>query len=363
MRRAQYPAVNGSGYRMCVVASMAGRSGRLVETVNTDTKCIPLVTRRMLSRLLFGLALVCGQGGAQTFPTKPVRIIVPYAAGGITDIATRIVAIKMGESMGQPVIVDNRPGASGVIGSDLVAKALPDGYTLLATSTTHTVISTLIPKLPFDPVTDFVPIAVIASSTSALVVNSRSPFKTVSDLVAYAKANPGKLSFASGGNGALAHLTSERFKREAVIDIVHIPYKGGGPASADLMGGHVSLFFDVLTTSLPNIKAGNFRALAVSSSERSPLLPGTPTMIESGFPGFTASAWVGLLAPAGTPRAIIDKINAELLKALQTSEVKEGLSNLATVPGGGGPEQFQAFLTSETARWSKVIKDAGIKNE
>lgn len=328
-----------------------------------DAQRVPIVSRQLFSAFLFGLALVCAVAGAQTFPTKPLRIVVPYAAGGISDIATRLVAIKMSESMGQPVMVDNRPGASAIIGSDLVAKAAPDGYTVLATSITHTVISGLIPKLPFDPVADFVPIGLIASASSALVVNSRSPFKTVSELVSYAKANPDKLSFASGGNGALAHLSGERFKREAGIAIVHIPYKGGGPASADLLAGHVSLFFDVLTTSLPSIKSGTLRALAVTSAERSPLLPGIPTMIESGFPGFTAGAWTALLAPAGTPRAVVDKINSQLLKALGNLEVKEGLSRLATEPGGGTPEQLSAFLAAETDKWSRVVKEAGIKNE
>ena len=330
---------------------------------NIDTQFDSIVTRRIFLRLLFGLALVCAGAGAQTFPTKPLRIVVPYAAGGISDIATRLVATKMSESMGQSVIVDNRPGASAIIGSNLVAKAAPDGYTLLATSVSHTVVSSLMPKLPFDPVADFATIAVIASASSALVVNSRSPFKTVSELVSYAKANPDKLSFASGGNGALAHLSGERFKREAGIEIVHVPYKGGGPASADLLAGHVSLFFDVLTTSLPNIRAGTVRALAVTSAERSPRLPNIPTMIESGFPGFTASAWTVLLAPAGTPRPVVDKINAELLKALNNSDVKEGLSRLATDPGGGTPEQLSAFLAAETDKWSKVVKAAGIKNE
>ena len=320
-------------------------------------RCLGLAMR------VVGLALLSAGAVAQTFPAKPVRIVVPYAAGGITDIATRLVAARMAESFGQAVIVDNRPGASAIVGSDLVAKSAPDGYTLLATSITHTVVASLIPKLPFDPVADFTPVGLIASASSALVVNSRSPFKTVAELVAYAKANPGKLSFASGGNGALAHLSGERFKREAAIDIVHIPYKGGGPASADVMAGHVSLFFDVLTTSLPHIRAGNVHALAVTSPERSSLLPAVPTMIEAGFPGFTASAWTALLAPAATPKSIVDKLNAELLKALQRPEVKDGLARLATDPGGGSPEQLAAFLAGETDKWSKVVKEAGIKNE
>ena len=326
-------------------------------------KRVPTVGRRFLATLLVGFAFVGEAALAQTFPARPVRIVVPYAAGGITDIATRLVAARMAEYFGQAVIVDNRPGASAIVGSDLVAKSAPDGYTLLATSITHTVIASLIPKLPFDPVADFAPIGMIASASSALVVNSRLPFKSVTELVDYAKANPGKLSFASGGNGALAHLSGERFKRQAGTDIVHIPYKGGGPASADLLAGHVSLFFDVLTTSLPHIRAGNVRALAVTSPERSPFLPSIPTMIESGFPGFTASAWSALLAPAGTPRSIVDRINTELLKALQRLEVKDGLSKLATDPGGGTPEQLTAFLAAETEKWSKVVKEAGIKNE
>ena len=316
------------------------------------------------SRCAVGIffALVTALAHAQTYPTKPIRLVVPFPPGGATDILARDVAQKLTEAWGQSVIVDNRPGAGGNIGSELVAKSAPDGYTLeMGTVGTHAINASLYAKMPYDHVKDFTPVILVAGVPNVLVVNPAVPANSVAELVAYAKANPGKLNFASSGNGTSIHLSGELFKVMAGVQITHIPYKGSAQALQDLLAGQVQLMFDNLPPSLPQIKAGKLRALAVTSATRAPALPDVPTLAESGLPGFEASSWFGILAPAGTPAPIVAKLNAEIAKYLATPEAKEKLLKQGANPAGGTPEDFAKHIAAETAKWAKVVKDSGAK--
>jgi tripartite-type tricarboxylate transporter receptor subunit TctC len=299
---------------------------------------------------------------APAYPTKPIRLVVPFPPGGATDLLARDVGQKLTEAWGQSVVVDNRPGAGGNIGTELVAKAAPDGYTLeMGTVGTHAINASLYAKLPYDHVKDFVPVILVAGVPNVLVVNPSVPANTVAELIAYAKANPGKLNFASSGAGTSIHLSGELFKVMAGVQMTHIPYKGSAPAVQDLIGGQVQLMFDNLPPSLPQIKAGKLRALAVTSAARAPALPDVPTLAESGLPGFEASSWFGVLAPAGTPPAIVAKLNAEIAKWLATPEAKEKLSKQGANAAGGTPEDFAKHIAVETAKWAKVVKESGAK--
>jgi tripartite-type tricarboxylate transporter receptor subunit TctC len=299
---------------------------------------------------------------AQTYPSHPIRLVVPFPPGGTTDILARAVAQKLSESFGQQVIVDNRPGAGGNIGTELVAKAAPDGYTLeMGTVGTHAINASLYSKLPFDHVKDFVPVILVAGVPNVLVVNPALPVHSVQELIAYGKANPGKLYFASSGSGTSIHLSGELFKTMTGVQMTHVPYKGSAPALTDLMGGQVQLMFDNLPSSLGFIKAGKLRALAVTSAERASALPDVPTIAESGVPGFEASSWFGVLAPAGTPREIVQKLNAEIAKWLATPEAREKLASQGAIAAGGTPEDFARHIAAETAKWAKVVKASGAK--
>jgi len=299
---------------------------------------------------------------APAYPSKPIRLVVPFPPGGATDILAREVGQKLTEAWGQSVIVDNRPGAGGNIGAELVAKAAPDGYTLLmGTVGTHAINASLYAKLPYDHIKDFAPVILVAGVPNVLVVNPALPVGTVGELIAYAKANPGKLNFASSGNGTSIHLSGELFKVMAGVDMTHVPYKGSAPAVQDLIAGQVQLMFDNLPPSLPQIKAGKLRALAVTSATRAAALPDVPTMAESGLPGFEASSWFGILAPAGTPSTIVAKLNAEVAKWLATPEAKEKLSKQGANAAGGSPDDFARHIAAETTKWAKVVKDSGAK--
>jgi len=318
----------------------------------------------MLHRWVLGLvlALVAALAAAQTYPTKPIRLVVPFPPGGATDILARDVAQKLTEAWGQSVIVDNRPGAGGNIGSELVAKSAPDGYTLeMGTVGTHAINASLYAKMPYDHVKDFTPVILVAGVPNVLVVNPSLPANSVAELIAYAKANPGKLNFASSGNGTSIHLSGELFKVMAGVQITHIPYKGSAPALQDLVGGQVQMMFDNLPPSLPQIKAGKLRALAVTSAARASALPDVPTLAESGLPGFEASSWFGILAPAGTPAPIVAKLNAEIARYLATPEAKEKLAKQGANAAGGTPDDFAKHIAAETAKWAKVVKDSGAK--
>jgi tripartite-type tricarboxylate transporter receptor subunit TctC len=299
---------------------------------------------------------------AQGYPAKPVRVIVPFPPGGATDILARAASQKMSEAWGQPVIVDNRPGAGGNIGSDLVAKAPNDGYTLLmGTVGTHAINPGLYAKMPYDHIRDFVPIVLVAGVPNVLVVHPSVPANSVRELIAYGKANPGKLNFASSGSGTSIHLSGELFKVLTGVQMQHVPYKGSSPAVSDLLGGQVQLMFDNLPSALPHIKAGKLKALAVTSAVRAPALPDVPTVAESGVPGFESASWFGLLAPAGTPRDIVVKINAEVDKWLATAEAKEKLAAAGANAAGGSPEDFAKHIAAETAKWAKVVRESGAK--
>jgi tripartite-type tricarboxylate transporter receptor subunit TctC len=319
-----------------------------------------LLLRAMASIAIAGFAALAH--AQTTYPAKPIRLVVPFPAGGTTDILARAVAQKLTESMGQPVVVDNRAGAGGNIGADLVAKSPPDGYTLLmGTVGTHAINASLYAKMPYDHVRDFAPVILVAGVPNVLVVTPGLPVKSVQELIAYGKANPGKLNFASSGNGTSIHLSAELFKTMTGVQMAHVPYKGSAPALVDLAGGQVQLMFDNLPSALALIKGGKLKALAVTSLQRSAALPDVPTVAESGLPGFEASSWFGLLAPAGTPKDIIAKLNSEVAKWLATPEAKEKLAAQGAIPAGLPPEEFARHIATETVKWQKVVKDSGAK--
>jgi tripartite-type tricarboxylate transporter receptor subunit TctC len=299
---------------------------------------------------------------APSWPARPVRMVIPFPAGGTTDILGRVAAQKLSESLGQQVIPDNRPGASGNIGTEQVARAAPDGYTLLtAPGSTLTIHPSLYPKLGFDPLKDFAPITILAGVPNLLVVHPSLPARNVKELIALAKSKPDQLNYASTGAGQSTHLSMELFKSMAGVKIVHVPYKGSAPAVTDLLGGHVPMMFDNMPSALPHVKAGKLRAIGVSTSKRSSTAPDVPTVAESGLPGFDVTVWFAVLAPAATPRDITDRLHRTLVKALQAGDVRERLASQGAEPVGNTPEQFTAQMKADLAKWAKVIKDANIK--
>jgi tripartite-type tricarboxylate transporter receptor subunit TctC len=317
-----------------------------------------------LQRFVAGLCLgvLASLAWAQSYPAKPIRLVVPFPAGGTTDILARAVAQRLTDDWGQPVVVDNRPGAGGNIGTELVAKAAPDGYTLeMGTVGTHAINASLYAKLPYDPVKDFAPVILVAGVPNVLVVNPAVPATTLQELIAYAKANPGKLNFASPGNGTSGHLCGELFKVMAGVQMAHVPYKGSAPALHDLIGGQVQLMFDNLPSALPQIKAGKLRALAVTSTTRAPALPDVPTLAEAGVPGYAAASWFGLFAPAGTPPAVVAKVNTAVAHWLASPEAKEKLLAAGADPAGGSPEDFARHVAAEATKWAKVVRESGAK--
>ena len=309
------------------------------------------------------LLAISGAAQAQAYPSRAVRLVVPFAAGGSTDIIGRTVGQKLNELWGQPVVVDNRPGGSTVIGTDIVAKAVPDGHTLLITPAPFTIVPSLIAKLPYDPAKDFEPVTLINTTPLVVVVHPGVPAKSVTDLVALAKSRPGALNYGSSGSGGSNHLAGELFNAMAGVKMVHIPYKGNAPALTDLVGGHVDLVFNGLTSAFALIKGGKLRALAVTSRERSPVLPDLPTVSETGLKGFEAVAWNGLSAPAKTSREIVARVNADVIKIVNAPELKERLKAEGSDPVGSTPDEYARFLRDEIAKWAKVIKFAGVKSE
>lgn len=299
---------------------------------------------------------------AAPYPTKPIRIIVAYTPAGTTDILARLVGQKMSEAWGQPVIVDNRAGAAGNIGTELASKSTPDGYTLImGTAGTHGINVSLYRKLGWHPVKDFAPVSLVAMVPNIMVVNNGLPVKSVKEFIAHVKANPGKLSYGSPGNGSTAHLSMELFKSMTGTNIVHIPYKGSAGVLADVMGGQIAVTIDNMPPYIPQVKAGKLRALAVSTAKRSSAMPELPSIAEAGVSGYDSGAWFGLLAPAGTPKDVVAKLSAETARIIRLPDIHKRVSELGAEPVGGKPEEFAALIQSEIAKWAKVIKDAKVE--
>ena len=299
---------------------------------------------------------------ASEYPTKPIRIIVQFTAGTSTDIMARLIAQKMGQDWGQQVIVDNRPGAGAVLGTEMGAKAPPDGYTLtMAVSSAFGINPTLYAKLPYDAINDFAAISNLGLTPQTLVVNPSTPYKTVKEFVAAAKEKPGQINYASLGSGSTSHLTMEMFRSTADIKLNHVPFKGSADAHTQLIGGQIPAMFDAIPATLPHMKSGKLRGLGIATLKRSQFVPDLPTIAESGYPGFEAVGWIGIAAPAKTPAAILDKLNAEMVKIINQPDVKERLATLAFTPVGDTRAQFAAYIKSEIAMWGKAVKDSGAK--
>ena len=321
------------------------------------------LSSRLIARLSAGLlaAAFAAPALAQSYPTKPVRIVVPYPPGGPNDIVARTVGQKLSEQLGQPVIVDNKPGASGNIGAESVAKSPPDGYTLLLLTTGHTINPSLYPKLGYDLEKDLAPVTQLTAGPMVVVANPSLPAKNIKELISLAKAKPGSLNFGSAGNGSSTHLAPELFSSMAGIKMNHIPYKGSAPALTDLMAGQIQVAFDFMISAMPHVKSGKVKALAVTSTTRSPAAPDLPTVAESGVPGFEVIGWNGLVVPARTPKDVVAKLNAELKKALDQPDAKERFAAQGFSATWTTPEKFGAYIESEHAKWAKVVKDSGAK--
>ena len=301
---------------------------------------------------------------AQDFPSRPVRVVVPYPPGGPTDVIVRVIANRLPETLGQQVVVENRAGASGMIGADLVAKSPPDGYTLLVNPSIHVILPSLVPKMPFDAIKDFTHITLLVSVPLFLVVNDSLPVKNVRELIAYAKANPGKLNFASASSGSSSQLAGEQFKLFAGVEMQHIPYKGSTPALTDVMGGQVQMMFDSTPSAMPFVKSGKLRALAVTTAKRTQAAPDIPSMAESGLPGFDHSNWYGVWGPPGLSRDVVNKLSVAIAATMQRKDVRDRLVDLGADPVDGvSPAQFEAYAQSELARFAKIVKQAGVKME
>ena len=320
------------------------------------------ITRRGFAAFAIVLALG-GGASAQSWPTKPIRMIVPYTPGGYTDLMARTVGQKLSEALGQPIVFENKPGANAIIGTDVVAKAPPDGYTIGAVIAAHAVNATLNPKLPYDTLKDFSYVSLMSVAPLIMIAHPSLPANNMKELIALAKAKPGELNFASSGVGAAAHLTMEMFKSRTGINMQHVPYKGTAGALQDTVGGRINVMFDVVGPLMPQVRAGNVKALAVTAKERIPAAADVATMAEQGVPDFISGTWAGIIAPAGMPKEIVDRIAAETRKALADPAMKDKLAEQGIVAVGNTPDEFRAFVAEEVARWGTVIKDAGIKAE
>lgn len=316
----------------------------------------------ILTALGIAVAAPNGAVAKPDYPLKPVRLVVPFPPGGINDVLARVLGQKLTENLGVTVVIDNRPGAGGTIGSNIAAKAVPDGYTLLFGATSTVAVSpSMYSKLPYDPVKDFSPIVQIASVASVLIVNPSLPVQSAKELITLAKAKPGQLNFGSAGAGTSHHLGGELFNTLAGINMVHVPYKGGAPAMTDLIGGQISILFEPLPTALPQIKGRKVRPLAVTTPQRSPVLPDLPTIAAAGLPGYDLTIWFGVLAPARTSREIVNRLNAEILKVLQSADVRERLAAQGAESIGDNPGQFAAHIEKEITRWAAVVKASGAR--
>ena len=318
---------------------------------------------KLAAALAAAISLASGGALAQAFPTKPIRFIMPYPPGGSSEILARPIALEMSKNLGQQVVIDYKPGAGSTIGADITAKSPPDGHTIVMLLTAHAINASLMPKLPYDTLKDFASVTLAATLPLVVVVNSQSPIQSLQELIAAAKASPGKLNYASAGAGNTSHLAVEYFKSVVGLDLAHVPYKGSGPAVTALLAREVDLIFDSLSSSLAQIQGGKFRAIGVSTSKRSHVLPQVPTIIESGVPGFDISVWYGVFAPAATPPAVVQKLNAEIVKAMNAVAAKEKIEGYGYQIVGSTPAQLDAHVKAEMTRWAKVVKDSGAKLE
>jgi tripartite-type tricarboxylate transporter receptor subunit TctC len=310
---------------------------------------------------LIAATLFAGAALAQPYPNKPVKLIVTYPAGGSSDLMARILAQKLGEAWGQPVVVESKPGAAGSIGMDYAKQQQPDGYSFVIGNLGPVTVNPILSKVPYDSERDFVPVSLIATGPNILVVNPNTPVKTLGELVDYARANPGKINFGSSGPGSVAHLSGEMFKNQAKLDITHVAYKGGILSVQDLVAGHVQLVFSDALPVMQFIKSGRLRALAITGPERSPFVPDIPTCVESGMPGLVAINWWGVLLPAGTPRPIVQKFHADIVKVMKDADLKERFAALGVDAVSSSPEEFAAFMRTEAVKYAKLVKDANIK--
>jgi tripartite-type tricarboxylate transporter receptor subunit TctC len=354
----------------CISQSSGGIGGTARLSNSLSLFRLTFVSLRVLRvQLFFFICILCAHCGnlhfayAEGYPSKPIRIIVPYPPGGFNDTLARTLGQKLTEKWGQPVIVDNRPGGGTTIGTNLAAKSAPDGYTLLIVSFAFAANPALFASLPYDSARDFSPIVLAASTPNLLVVNPGLPVKSVKELIALAKSKPGKLNYASAGNGSSNHLSMELFKSLTGVDVVHIPYKGSAPAVTDLIGGQVDVMFDNVPNVLPQVKAGKLRALAVSTKERSAFIKELPAVAEAGVSGFDVSVWFGVVAPAGTPQPVIAKLNAEINGILKLPEIRQSFNNQGVETAGGTSGEFSSFIAAQTTKWAKVVKDSGAKAE
>ena len=323
-----------------------------------------LSRRRFTVSAAAAASCVAAPGWAQSaWPQRPIRIIVPYTPGGFTDQMARLVQQGLQQRLGQPIVIDNKPGANSLIGVDAVAKAAPDGSTFGVVIAAYAANTTLYPKLPYDPKKDLTGVSLLGVSPLLAAVNNDAPFKTAKELIDYARANPGKVSFGSSGNGSAAHLTTELWKSLTKTYMIHIPYRGAVPALTDLLGGQIQLFFDAPTGLINQGKQGKVRLIGVAGERRLPAIPDVPTFIEQGFAGFTGSTWAGMIAPAATPRDIVKRMSDEVARIIKSDETKAKLDAMGTFPAGSTPEEFDAFIAAETTKWGQVIKTAGVRAE
>jgi tripartite-type tricarboxylate transporter receptor subunit TctC len=320
-----------------------------------------LLIRKLLT--LFFIIFVCGVSWAQPYPSRPIKIVVPFPTGGTSDFTARILAQKLSLSIGQPVVVDNKTGATGTIGADFVAKSTPDGYTLLLTDTSFAIVPGIANKLPYDPIKDFSPIALGIKVPSLLVVNPKLPIQTVKELIDYAKKNPGKVSFGSGGVGTAVHLAGVFLVNLSGADMIHIPYRGAGPAISDVVSGQIQFVIPSIPTVISLVNSGQLRALAITSTKRSDQLPNVPTVGESGYPNYEATSWFGFSAPAGTPRAIVDKLNQEINKVFADKEVREILTKQGAEIYPMTPDQFGTFISDEIKKWAAISKASNVTSD
>ena len=319
--------------------------------------------RQVMLALALAAVALSGPVQAQAWPAKPISLVVPFPAGGTTDVLARALAEKLTLSLGQPVIVESKPGAGATVGADYVAKARPDGYTLLVGAVHHTIASSVYKKLPYDFQKDLAPVTEIALVPNVLVVQASTPARSVAELVALLKAQPGKHNFGSNGNGTAQHLIGTQFQQMTGTDFSHIPYKGSGPLATDLLGGQITMSFDTVTPVLPHIKAGKLRALAVTTARRSPALPEVPTLDEAGLKGFDIGTWFGVLAPAATPKDILARLNSEMTKIIKSPDFRKRMDEIGAEPVGGSAEQMSALIRSETDKFARLVKDAKVTIE